>query len=436
MDIKYTSTQEIKLFQENLLRRELSYLNDRSPFYKKMFQREGVDIRKIRTLEDLQHVPFTQKSDLQQFNEDFICVPKEQLIDYVTTSGTLSNPATYALTDRDLDRLAYNEKVSFTCAGTKPGDMVQLMTTMDKRFVAGLAYFLGIRSLGASIIRVGNGIPELQWDTITRMKTNTIICVPSFILKLIEYAEENNIDYKNSSVKKAVCIGENLRNQDFSLNILGKHIRDKWDIGLISTYASTELGATFCECPHGKGGHHLPELVICELVDDKDRVVPQGETGELVITNLGLEGMPLLRFRTGDIARFHYEPCECGLKTMRISPLLGRKNQMIKFKGTTLYPPSLFDVLEDISYVSCYQIILLNNKLGTDDVQVKISLKEGLTDIPEDICKAVKDKFRAKVRVAPEVEVVPDKQLKAEVYNDKLRKALKLIDKRNHNVTS
>ena len=174
MDIKYTSTQEIKLFQENLLRRELSYLNDRSPFYKKMFQREGVDIRKIRTLEDLQHVPFTQKSDLQQFNEDFICVPKEQLIDYVTTSGTLSNPATYALTDRDLDRLAYNEKVSFTCAGTKPGDMVQLMTTMDKRFVAGLAYFLGIRSLGASIIRVGNGIPELQWDTITRMKTNTI----------------------------------------------------------------------------------------------------------------------------------------------------------------------------------------------------------------------------------------------------------------------
>ncbi|MFA6926988.1 MAG: phenylacetate--CoA ligase family protein, partial [Bacteroidales bacterium] len=155
MDIKYTSTGEIKLFQEKLLRRELSYISERSPFYKRMFQREGIDIRKIRTLEDLQYMPFTKKSDLQQFNEDFICVPKEHLIDYVTTSGTLSDPATYALTDRDLDRLAYNEKVSFECAGTKPGDLVQLMTTMDKRFVAGLAYYLGIRNLGAGIIRVG-----------------------------------------------------------------------------------------------------------------------------------------------------------------------------------------------------------------------------------------------------------------------------------------
>lgn len=433
MDIKYTSTGEIKLFQENLLRRELSYLDERSPFYKKMFQREGIDIRKIRTMEDLQNIPFTQKSDLQQYNEEFLCVPKDQLIDYVTTSGTLSDPATYALTDRDLDRLAYNEKVSFECAGTKPGDIVQLMTTMDKRFVAGLAYFLGIRSLGAGIIRVGNGIPELQWDTILRMKPNTIICVPSFILRLIEYAEEHGIDYRNSSVKKAVCIGENLRNQDFSLNILGKHIREKWDIQLISTYASTELGATFCECPYGKGGHHIPELVICELVDEKDRVVPMGEPGELVITNLKLEGMPLLRFRTGDLARFHYEPCECGRKTMRISPLLGRKNQMIKFKGTTLYPPSLFDVLEDIPYISCYQVILQSNALGTDDVHVKISLKENHPEIPEDICKGVKDKFRAKVRVAPEVEIVSDPELKADVYNEKVRKALKLVDQRDNN---
>ena len=433
MDIKYTSTGEIKLFQENLLRRELSYLDERSPFYKKLFQREGIDIRKIRTMEDLQNIPFTQKSDLQQYNEEFLCVPRDQLIDYVTTSGTLSDPATYALTDRDLDRLAYNEKVSFECAGTKPGDIVQLMTTMDKRFVAGLAYFLGIRSLGAGIIRVGNGIPELQWDTILRTKPNTIICVPSFILRLIEYAEEHGIDYRNSSVKKAVCIGENLRNQDFSLNILGKHIREKWDIQLISTYASTELGATFCECPYGKGGHHIPELVICELVDEKDRVVPMGEPGELVITNLKLEGMPLLRFRTGDLARFHYEPCECGRKTMRISPLLGRKNQMIKFKGTTLYPPSLFDVLEDIPYISCYQVILRSNALGTDDVHVKISLKENHPEIPEDICKGVKDKFRAKVRVAPEVEIIPDAELKADVYNEKVRKALKLVDQRDNN---
>src|SRR5574344_3037037 len=108
------------------------------------------------------------------------------------------------MTDLDLVRLAYNEAVSFTCAGGKPGDVFQLMTTIDKRFMAGLAYFLGIVKLGASIIRVGNGIPELQWDTIKRLKPDSIMCVPSFILRLIEYAEEHGIDYRKSSIKKII----------------------------------------------------------------------------------------------------------------------------------------------------------------------------------------------------------------------------------------
>ena len=111
--------------------------------------------------------------------------------------------------------LAYNEMKSFSCAGLKPGNIVQLMTTLDKRFMAGLAYFLGIRKLGASIIRVGNGMPELQWDTIKRIKPDTIMCVPSFILRLIDYAEQNGIDYKNSSIRRIIGIGEGLRNQDF-----------------------------------------------------------------------------------------------------------------------------------------------------------------------------------------------------------------------------
>jgi len=105
---------------------------------------------------------------------------------------------------------------------------------------------------------------------------------------------------------------------------------------------------------------------------------------------------------------------------------------MIKFKGTTLYPPSIFDILEDIPFISCYQVVLCSNKLGTDDVHVRISVKEGDSGIPEDVIKMVKDKFRAKVRVAPGVEIVPDRELKAEVYSEKVRKAVKLIDKRNN----
>ena len=190
-------------------------------------------------MEDLSCIPFTEKHHLQEYNQDFICVPSQQIVDYITTSGTLSDPVTFAMSDRDLERLAYNEAISFTCADGNKDDIYQLMTTIDKRFMAGLAYFLGIRRMGAGIIRVGNGIPQLQWDTIQRIKPNAIICVPSFILRIVEYAEQNGIDYRNSSIKKAICIGENLRDQDFNLHLFGPKIKEEWNIELNSTYAIT-----------------------------------------------------------------------------------------------------------------------------------------------------------------------------------------------------
>jgi len=293
--------------------------------------------------------------------------------------------------------------------------------------MAGLAYFLGIRKLGASIIRVGNGIAELQWDTIQRIKPNIAVVVPSFILKLVKYAEDNGIDYKNSSIKKLVCIGENLREQDFSLNLLGQSIKEKWDVELYSTYASTEMAASFTECEYGCGGHHHPELIICELIDENGNVVPEGEIGELTITTLGVEGMPLLRFKTGDLARFHYEPCRCGRTTMRISPIVGRLNQMIKYKGTTLYPPAIFDVLDNVAYLENYIIEVTDNECGTDDVLVKIGLRE---DPGFEVVKDLKDRFRARIRVAPEIEICSVEQIKTVSMPETCRKPFKIIDKR------
>ena len=384
-EIEKQPLEIIKKFQEEKLRQALEYANEKSKYYQSIFQKEKINVKKIKTLEDLRYIPFTRKEDLQLNNQDFICVEKSKIVDYITTSGTLSTPTTFAMTDRDLDRLAYNEAISFTCADGKQGDIFQLMTTLDKRFMAGFAYFLGIRMMHASVIRVGNGIPELQWDTINRISPDTIICVPSFILRIIKYAEEHNIDYKKSSIKKAVCIGENLREEDFSLNLLGKKIKEKWDIDLYSTYASTEMSTSFCECKAGQGGHHHPELIICELVDDLDNPVPEGECGELTITTLGVEGMPLIRFKTGDMCRFHYEPCRCGRTTMRISPIVGRKNQMIKYKGTTLYPAAIFDVLDNVDYVENYLVEVSINDIGMDDVLVIVGCQNPNEEIVKDL---------------------------------------------------
>ena len=257
-------------------------------------------------------MPTTSKRILQLNNNDFLCVPRKRVVDYVSTLGTLGSPVTFALTDQDLDRLAYNESLSLACAGGGPDEPYQLTITADKRFMAGLAYFLGARKLKASIIRVGSGVLGMQWDTIDCLNPTALIGVPSFFLKLIEYAEANQTNYRASSVKKLICVGENIRNVDFSLNNLGKRIYEKWGIAVFSAYASTEMGASFAECEEGRGGHHHPELLIIEVLDEHDYPVADGQPGELTITNLGVTGMPLLRFETGDVCIAHHEPCRCG----------------------------------------------------------------------------------------------------------------------------
>ena len=426
-EIEQQDPKKIQQFQEEKLQELLQYLSTYSPYYQRIFKEYHIDIKAIKTLEDLQKLPTTTKNDLQCYNDDFLCVPKTAIIDYASTSGTLGRPVTFGLTDKDLDRLAYNEAISLSCAGIQKGDVVQLMTTIDRRFMAGLAYFLGIRRLGASIVRVGAGIPELQWDSIHSYQPKWLIAVPSFLLKLIEFAEKSGIDYRKSSVKGVICIGETLRKQDFSPNLLTQKIMEKWpELALYSTYASTEMSTTFTECEYMHGGHHHPELIITEVLDDEGKVLPEGSLGELTITTLGIEGMPLLRFRTGDMVTLHQEPCSCGRNTLRVSPVVGRKQQMIKYKGTTLYPPVLMDLLTEFAQVENYIIEISNNEILTDEILIKIG-----TSTPSDALREeIINHFRAKMRVVPKIEFHPMETIEQQLSPKGSRKPVKFIDHR------
>lgn len=426
-DIQFRTAEEIKAFQEQELAKLLIYLQQNSRFYQRMFAEQQIDIRQIKTIEDLQQLPVSTKTDLQLHNEDFICVDKEKIIDYVTTSGTLGNPVTFALTDRDLNRLSYNEALSFTTAGCTRRDTLQLMTTLDRRFMAGLAYYMGARELGMGIVRVGNGIPELQWDTIRRVHPSCGMVVPSFLIRLIEFAEKSHIDYHTCSLHKCVCIGEALRNPDFTLNTLGKRIQEKWpELTLYSTYASTEMQSSFTECSELRGGHLQPELIIVEFLNDHNQPVAEGEPGEVTITTLGVEGMPLLRFKMGDICYHHTEPCKCGRNTMRLSPVIGRKGQMIKYKGTTLYPPALFDILDSIPKITNYVVEVYTNDLGTDEILIRVASD----DKSDAFAKEVKDLFRSKVRVAPTIAFESAEYISKVQMPPMSRKTIKFIDLR------
>lgn len=425
-EIETKPLSEIKEYQEARLRSTLEYLHNCSPYYQKVFRENNIDYSKIRTIEDLQNIPVTTKDDLQKYNREFFCVDSSRIVEYFTTSGTLGDPVIVPATAKDLDRLAYNEYISFLCSETTTDDIFQLIVTLDRRFMAGLAYYEGLKQIGAGIVRVGPGNPGLQFDTIERIKPTAFVTVPSFLIKLIDYAEANGIDYKATSLKKAVCIGENLHNADMSASVLAQKIVDKWGIKLYSTYASTEMGTSFAECGEGNGGHHHPELIIVEFLDENNRPVKDDEPGEVVITTLGAEAMPLLRFKTGDICYHYTEPCKCGRTTMRLGPIIGRSKQMIKYKGTTLYPPALYDVLNDVEGVKNYIVEVSTNQIGTDDILIKV----GSTLNDENFIKKIKDHFRTKLRVAPSLEILDPNEIAKMQFPEMSRKAITFIDKR------
>lgn len=425
--VAYQSTEAIKKLQEEKLQELLAYLNQNSPFYKVLFAKNNIDVSTIIKLEDLKKIPPTTKEDLQQHNDDFLCVGRDKIIEYSSTSGTLGSPVTVVLTENDLNRLAYNEYSSFTCADGLPTDIYQLMLTLDRQFMAGMAYYSGIRKIGAGIIRLGPGVPSLQWETIMRLKPTAIVAVPSFIVKLIQFAKEHHIDINKTSIKKAICIGENIRNTDFSLNILGKKITEAWDIKLYSTYASTEMQTAFTECGEGKGGHLQPELLIIELLDENNEQVAPGQPGEVTITTLGVEGMPLLRYKTGDICLHFDSKCACGKTSLRLSSIVGRKKQMIKFKGTTLYPPALFDLLNEMEEVKDFVAEVYSNDIGMDEVLLYILP----INYSEDCDHKIRAYLQARLRVSPSVKYISAEEMQKMQFPESVRKPVKFIDKRS-----
>ncbi|MHA4741500.1 phenylacetate--CoA ligase family protein [Dyadobacter sp. MSC1_007] len=409
--------------QQQKLQELLAYVSQHSSYYQRIFRENGIDSASIATTADLTRLPFTTKDDLAQYNDDFLCVPKSKITDFVTTSGTLSDPVAFYLTDSDIERLASNEAESFRCAGGNPDDIYQLMTTIDRRFMAGLAYWMGARKMGAGMIRVGPGAPFLQWESIQRFSPTVIIAIPSFIPRLIDYAIANEIDFQSSSIKSVICIGEPVRNPDFTFNELGKRITSQWDVKLYSTYASTEMGAAFTECGQGKGGHLNPDLLILEVVDEHGNAVGEGQLGEVVVTTLGVEGMPLLRYKTGDLCHVYYQPCACGRTSPRLGPVVGRKQQMIKFKGTTIFPPALFDVLDAVKEIELYQVVVSKNEFGNDEITIVLPMQLQTAVFKE----MIHSLFKSRLRVSPALQFVTAEELTFRIYKQEKRKPEKLI---------
>ncbi len=423
--LDFKSKEEIKASQEIALQKQILYLYANSPFYKNLFDTHKIDPSSIKNISDLSQIPATSKNDLDKNNNNFQCVPSNKIVEYVTTSGTLGDPIIIALTKNDLDRLAYNEKRSLQIAGVTGNDIVQLTTTLDKMFMAGMAYYTGTISLGASVIRSGISNPSPQWKIISRFNPTVTITVPSFLYKLAKFGSSNGINPNESSLKKAICIGEPIRNKDFTPNKLQQKIIGQWNIELYSTYASTEMMTAFTECSEQKACQQLPELIIVEILDDNGKPVEDGQLGEVTVTPLGVEGTPVLRYRTGDLARAYSDKCGCGRNTIRLGPVEGRKNQMMKFKGTTLFPQSIEEVLQSFDEIGNYVIEISKNTIDTDSIRIYVA-----DNISDKLVKNIKLELADTIRVTPELKRVTKTILASMLHPEGARKPMRIRDNR------
>ncbi len=426
----FLSSSDLSAMQDDLLKSHVAYAATHSPFYRRLFRERGIDPAAIRSVGDLAMLPFTTKSDLAENGPDFVCVEESQIADICLTSGTTGRAIAMVQTRRDLERLAVNEEIAFRGAGVSDGDRVLIAAAIDRCFMAGLAYFLGLSRIGATVIRGGSSSIAVLADLVRYQRPSVLIGVPSLLLTLAERLRADGFDPASAGIKGIVCIGEPVRTSELKLSALGRSLAGNWGARVYGTYASTEMAATFADCPQGCGGHLPAGLLAVEIVDETGRVLSPGQAGEVVATPLQVTGMPLLRFRTGDIATLHDDPCCCGRKTFRLGPVLGRKNQMLKFRGTTLFPPAIFSALQELPGVQGYYLEVFSDFELSDRIRVVVGVGDADID-----AATIEEKIVSRTRVKPEVVLAPPAEVQKKTVQESKRKPVTFFDYREQPAT-
>lgn len=427
-EIAYLDWHLIKDFQYQQFKSQLQYTLKHNPSYAKLLQDKGINLNAIKSLDDLVLLPILNKSLVQENIADYTCIQTPKIAEIDTTSGTLGSPLSIALSQQDLERLAYNETLSFLSMGVTRSDIVQLTLTLDRQFMAGMAYYSGLRKIGATIIRIGPGVPQMQWDSIYRYSTTVLVGVPSFILKLVEFAINHNIDYKHCTVTKILAIGESIYDETGAPTILYQKLHDLWPIEYFNTYASTEMQTGFTECEAHNGMHLNPDLIIAEVIDEKGNPVAEHEVGELCITTLGIEGVPLIRYQTGDITSMDFAPCTCGKKSPRIKGIIGRKQHLLKIKGTSIYPNAIFEALNQLDFIQAYVVEAYLNEVAQDDCIIHINLHEDFDFLS--LKKNIEQHLKGKLKINLKIQECSKEKILKMQFPIHSRKQIKFIDNR------
>ena len=378
-----------------------------APFYKKRFEEHGLKPEDIRSLEDLRKIPFTTKQDLRDnYPFGMSVVPLEQVVRLHSSSGTTGTPTVILHTQKDLDEWANAVARCLYMVGLRPGDIFQNSSGYGM-FTGGLGFQYGAERLGMLTVPAAAGNTKRQIKFITDFGTTALHAIPSYAGRLYEVMEEMGIDPRRDTKLRTLIIGAEPHSDQQR-----RRIEDMLGVKAYNSFGMSEMcgpGVAF-ECPEQNGMHIWEDYYIVEIVDPETlEPVPEGEVGELILTTINREAMPLLRYRTRDLTRILPGECPCGRHHKRLDRMKGRSDDMMILKGVNIFPIQIENILMQFKELGSDYLITLTNLEANDEMTVEVELNEFIDDygFMQRLTKEITRQLKDEILITPTVKLVP-----------------------------
>lgn len=406
-ELETLSRSEIEVLQLERLRKTVTHCMN-SPFYRKRFEDKGLSPDCIKSLDDLKKIPFTTKQDLRDnYPFGIASVPLEKAVRLHSSSGTTGNPTVILHTQKDLDEWANAVARCLYMVGLRPGDVFQNSSGYGM-FTGGLGFQYGAERLGMLTVPAAAGNTKRQLKFITDFGTTALHAIPSYVTRLHEVMQEMGIDPRRDTKLRTLVIGAEPHSEEQR-----RRIEEMMGVKAYNSFGMSEMcgpGVAF-ECQQQNGLHIWEDYYIVEIIDPNTlEPVPEGEVGELVLTTINREAMPLLRYRTRDLTRILPGECPCGRHHIRLDRMKGRSDDMIILKGVNIFPIQIETVLMQFKELTSNYLITLETRDTNDEMIVEVELDKLFTDdytrlqvLAREITRLLKDE----ILVTPLVKLVP-----------------------------
>ena len=406
------SRDELNALQLERLQKTVRHCMN-AEFYRKKFSELGITPDDIKTLDDVRKLPFTTKEDSREnYPFGLACVPLKECTRLHSSSGTTGNPTVVLHTKKDLDEWAEAVARCLWMVGSRPEDVFQNSAGYGM-FTAGLGFQYGAERVGMLTVPAAAGNTTRQIKFIKDFGTTVLHAIPSYASRVYEVMREEGVDPRKDTKLRVLCIGAEPHSEEQR-----KRIEQNLGVKAYNSYGISEMmgpGVAF-ECPEQNGLHIWEDYFIVEIIDPVTlEPLPDGELGELVLTTINREAMPLLRYRTRDLTRILPGTCPCGRNHIRLARLQGRSDDMIILKGVNIFPIQVEKILLKFKQLSTDYLITLETKENGDTMTIDVELNNLFTDdfpqlrqLERDITRQLKDE----ILVTPKVRLVPKGTLK------------------------